>query len=88
LHLYYNYSFLLDALSRYGDAGKYALEGLRLAKLHSDKAMVGKYQLLLEGLKDKLAKRESRKIKELKKHLKGELGVAKSRKEIEEKFMK
>lgn len=57
LHLYYNYSFLLDALGRYGDAGRYALEGLRLARHYADKHMIVKYEVLLEGLKEKLARR-------------------------------
>lgn len=88
IHLYYNYSFLLDVLGRYGDAGRFALEGLRLARLHTDQLMIAKYEQLLETLKEKLARRENRKIKELKKHLKAELGVVKRRKEIEEKFLR
>jgi hypothetical protein len=44
--------------------------------------MVGKFEALVEGLKEKLARREGRKIKELKKHLKGELGIVKNQKQI------
>ena len=41
--LYYNYSFLLDTLSRQSQASKFALEGLRLARHHKDKVLIGKF---------------------------------------------
>jgi hypothetical protein len=59
-----------------------------LAKLHADKMMIEKFSAILESLKEKMYRRESRKIKELKKHIKGELGIIKVKREIEEKFIK
>lgn len=50
--------------------------------------MIEKFSAILESLKEKMYRRESRKIKELKKQIKGELGIIKVKREIEEKFIK
>lgn len=59
-----------------------------MAKLHADKMMIDKFSSMLESLKEKMYRRESRKIKELKRHIKGELGIINRKREIEEKFIK
>lgn len=50
--------------------------------------MIDKFSSMLESLKEKMYRRESRKIKELKRHIKGELGIINRKREIEEKFIK
>jgi hypothetical protein len=58
-------------LEHYRESSQYAAEGLKIAHQYEDKKMIANYEHLLKVLKEKLAKKQSRKLKEIKKHLKG-----------------
>ena len=57
-------------------------EGLGLAKKYEDKKMIESYEGLQVTIKEKIAKKESRKLREIKKNLRGELGIVKTLKQI------
>lgn len=57
-------------------------EGLGLAKKYEDKKMIESYLGLQTAIKEKIAKKESRKLREIKKNLRGELGIVKTLKQI------
>ena len=78
IYLYYNYAILLESNVKYLEASNFALAGKKAALFHKESKMVVKFDVILERLKEHLARQQYRRQKEIKKYLKGEIGVVKN----------
>ena len=68
----------METSSKYEEGSKFALLGQKAATHYKDENMRSKYEQLLDRLKEHLAKQEHRRQKEIKKYVKGEIGVVRN----------